>query len=312
MNDDVKVSYFTTGNRNKKLNPDDFAVGFNVIDKRGIPFTFGLSPLEAGEFTEDDLKRGSRYISKYYDEIFGPDTMSREDREKDLAALETNDPVLYKLLKNTVGRHAWRKDDDGTVTVDLNSGFQGNFDLKNRKDTFSDKSKDARTYINYKPETLEKRALDKQHTIQNAIDKQRADYAEDVDVDRAKESLDNAKARGDLANVGYKSEKQGGGLSGRSQGQLNQLRKTFVKNLLNTEKYPENASVLKEYGITDNDKDALLTFLKGAKGDSSVYGNYMDKFLDPVERTRAIFEDYKKQGKTDDAQSAILAGLRRM
>lgn len=301
-----EVSYFVTG-EGKKLKPEDLKVGFRVLNRQGIPFEYGLSEQEAGEFTDADFRRASAYLSKYYDEIFGPDAMPRDEREASIQRLKADDPVLYNVLQRTIGRNKWSKLDDGNILVDLNTGYQPGRGIENRIDPFNDKRKEIRS-----ADAIQNA---KERSMQADIDaaaKQDAAMSKDIDMNKVKESLENAKARGDLASVGYKSEKQGGGLSGRSQGQLNQLRKTFVKNLLNTEKYPENSSILEEFGITDNDKDALLTFLKGPRGDSSIYGNYMDKFLDPVERTRAIFEDYKKQGKTDDTQSAILAGMRRM
>lgn len=332
-----EVSYFVTP-YGAKMKPDEIAAGIKVLNNSGIPFEFGLSGQEAREFSEDELKRAGAYISKYYDEIFGPNSMNREARESSIESLKGTDPTLYKVLQRMIGRHKWSRDyqKDGKETIDRlksiaedqdedsllnksldnnkehvvideNTGYQPGRGIENRIDMFNDKRKEIRSDDAIKSAKERSRQSDI-----NAVAKQDAAMSKDINMDKAKESLDRAKARGDLASVGYKSEKQGGGLSGRSQGQLNQLRKTFVKNLLNTEKYPENTSILEEFGITDNDKDALLTFLKGPKGDSMVYGDYMDKFLDPVERTRAIFEDYKKQGKTDDTQSAILAGMRRM
>lgn len=298
-----QVSYFVTGD-GKKLKPEDLKVGFRILNEQGIPFEYGLSEQEAGEFTDADFRRASAYLSKYYDEIFGPGAMPRDEREASIQRLKAEDPVLYKVLQRTIGRNKWSKLDDGNILVDLNTGYQPGRSMADRVDVFSDKRKEIRS-----EEQLEKAKERSMQADINAAAKQDAAMSKDIDMNKAKESLDRAKERGDLANVGYKSEKQGGGLSGRSQGQLNQLRKTFVKNLLNTEKYPENVSILKEYGITDNDKDALLSFLKGPRGDSAIYGDYMDKFLDPVERTKAIFDDYKKQGKTNNVQSNILSAL---
>lgn len=298
-----QVSYFVTGD-GKKLNKDDVKVGFRILNEQGIPFEYGLSPEEAGEFTDADFRRASSYLSKYYDEIFGPGAMPLDEREASIQRLKAEDPVLYKVLQRTIGRNKWSKLDDGNILVDLNTGYQPGRSMADRVDVFSDKRKELRS-----EEQLEKAKERSKQADTAAVAKQDAAMSKDIDMNKVKESLDRAKERGDIANVGYKSEKQGGGLSGRSQGQLNQLRKTFVKNLLNTEKYPENTSILEEYGITDNDKDALLSFLKGPRGDSAIYGDYMNRYLDPVERTKAIFDDYKKQGKTNNVQSNILSAL---
>ena len=332
-----EVSYFVTP-YGAKMKPEDIIAGIKVLNNSGIPFEFGLSNQEAREFSEDELKRAGSYISKYYDEIFGPNSMNREARAASIEELKGTDPVLYKVLQRMIGRHKWSRDyqkegketldnlkdiaegqDEDSVlnkslennkehiVIDENTGYQPGRGVENRIDPFNDKRKEIRSDDAIKSA--------KERSIQadiNAAAKQDVAMSKDIDMNKVKESLDNAKARGDIVNVGRKSDSMGGGLAGRTQGQLNQLRKMFVKNMFDTEKFPERQDVLDKYGITPENKDALLTFLKGAKGDSSVYGDFIDKYPNGIERVGAVLDAFKNQGKTDDAQSAILAGIRRM
>lgn len=306
-----KVTYYISPSdgRSSKVathKPEDLKIGINVLGPNGIPYEFGLSPQEAAEFSEADLKRAGSYISKYYDEIFSPDAMSREDREKSIAGLKAQDPVLYTVLSRLIGRHKW-SNQDGKTLIDLNTGYQPGRALIDRPEAFSDKKKELRTSAQL--EKAKERSL---KADIDAINKQSASMLKDVDTSKALESLNKAKDRGQIANVGQKSAGMGGGLTGRSQGQLNQLRKMFVKNIFDTEKYPDRQDILDRYSIGADSKDALLTFLKGPKGDSSVYGDFIDKYPVSTDRVNAILEAFKNQGKTDDVQSAILAGLRRM
>lgn len=241
-------------------------------------------------------------IRDYMSKIFSDDAMTYAEREADIDAIKDLHPDLAKWLGENIDKHKFIKRDDGRVVIDLNTGKGSGRDMKHRKDTFSDRSS-----VVYDPVKIaKKRERDAEAVAKNEA-RQNAEYTEGIE-DVAKESLERAKARGDIANVGYKSQSQGGGLAARSQGQLNQLRKMFVKNMFD-EKFPDRVALLNELGVTPDSKDAILSFLKGPKGDSSTYGRFVDKYPDVNDRARAVLNLFKDQGKIDERQSAILSGL---
>lgn len=236
-------------------------------------------------------KREADYISRIFDE----GSMTLEERQAFIDSIIDNDLLKNTLLKR-MKLNRWTKDDNGKVTVDLNTGRGSGIKYPTQK-----------VRVKIRPGTGQRYNIG---DIQNAAKVQAAIDA-DVEANPLTQQQYN-EARRSIRAV--KREHFGDVKSDRSNtpGKIRKDARNFVSNMF-SDKYPDQVARLREMGLTEADIPAMRSYFMGSsnalnEGKVSPYQEKgYHKIKDTGERAMTMAADYL--ANNPQLKSAVVSAL---
>lgn len=227
-------------------------------------------------WTDKVNKRESDYISKIFDE----GAMSEEERRAFIASITDND-LLKSTLESRLKLNRWVKDDDGTVTVDLNTGRGSGTHYPKQK-----------VRVKIRPGTGQHYTVPTKTAkeVQKAID-------EDIEANPlTQKQYDDARHSQHIHNLTRLNKEP----VDRSEkpSKIRQDARSFVNGMFNEKYAPEQVKRLADMGLTKEDIPAMRSYFMGSsnainEGKVSPYQEKgFHKITDKGERAMAMAADY--------------------